>query len=760
MDDNSSNEHTKQTSTNDALSDSQSPEAVGITTPDEMIERYGSLFIALCFCYVRIHATKRFNDAGEYAPEFASAKELLDDLGDVNDIEIQTMLDLRSVPKLEKCHQWVEFILADILERSTQVIEKSNEDKTYLSTAFPIEALRRAFGLTELELLFVLCAVLVQYDDRYMRAFRYAAGVPSWGRITVGFIQKLIAFSAKNREDLHQLVQEDGPLLRYGLVTLEKAEGWRETPDFYAHVEVPRRVVSFLMGKTSTFEPIGCRWLLQEDSNDRAPFDVTCDEAVFAGLEKPGGRLAVLGLQAGDRIASVCRVAKALAMPALAFDLNGFYEALKTHEKPAVRTNLTMIVREVYLQNAILLVSYDTCSKEARDWLHEHSREFEKVFKSEENMRICLLAERQNGATRALFGEMPDCVFPKPTRDQQAPIWESCLQQAHLTPELAKTISQAMAKGYCLSCPEVCDAIEQTLARLPNATPEQALTADNLTETLNRSRGQHLEGLASLRSTRLTLDDIVLSPEIRKRLDRIMKFSKHRDLVMVDWDFQKHNTSGGGLCALFTGIPGTGKTMTALALANELGRALYVVDLSQVVDKYIGETEKRLAKIFDEAERSQAIILFDEADSLFATRTNVKSSNDRYANLEVNFLLQKIEAYGGVCILTSNFSTGLDEALLRRILFKIDFPMPDVSERAALWRTLIPKNAPVHDDISYTALARQFEMSGGHIKNAIFLASIEAAEAQRKIDHDTLWDAAQIIYRELGHMACDVDQGF
>ncbi|OIP42249.1 MAG: hypothetical protein AUK47_04790 [Deltaproteobacteria bacterium CG2_30_63_29] len=159
------------------------------------------------------------------------------------------------------------------------------------------------------------------------------------------------------------------------------------------------------------------------------------------------------------------------------------------------------------------------------------------------------------------------------------------------------------------------------------------------------------------------------------------------------------------------------------------------VDLSQVVDKYIGETEKNLGRVFDEAERAQAVLLFDEADALFATRTAVKSSNDRCANLEVNYLLQRLEAFNGMSILTTNFASSIDDAFQRRIRHIIEFPMPDADGRAALWQTLLPESAPLAHDLDFEMLGAAFELSGGHIRNAIFRAALRAADGDRAIAH-------------------------
>ena len=193
---------------------------------------------------------------------------------------------------------------------------------------------------------------------------------------------------------------------------------------------------------------------------------------------------------------------------------------------------------------------------------------------------------------------------------------------------------------------------------------------------------------------------------------------------------------------LFAGPPGTGKTLLANALANELGKVLYRVDLSRIVNKYIGETEKNLGRVFDEAAKAQAIILFDEADALFAKRTEIKSSNDRYANQEINYLLQKLESYNGITILTTNLSKSIDDAFRRRIRFIVDFPMPDAKARASLWKRMIPPEAPIEKNIRWSWLADTFEMSGGHIRNAVLKASIAAAAANAPINMEHLANAA------------------
>ena len=190
---------------------------------------------------------------------------------------------------------------------------------------------------------------------------------------------------------------------------------------------------------------------------------------------------------------------------------------------------------------------------------------------------------------------------------------------------------------------------------------------------------------------------------------------------------------GKGLNALFAGPPGTGKTMAAEVIAGELQLDLYKIDLSQVVSKYIGETEKNLDRIFTAAESANAILFFDEADALFGKRSEVKDSHDRYANIEIGYLLQKMEEYEGVAILATNLRQNLDEAFVRRMHFVVDFPFPDEEHRRRIWGVTFPREAPLGADIDFCALAREVRLAGGNIKNIALAAAFYAAADGRVI---------------------------
>ena len=246
--------------------------------------------------------------------------------------------------------------------------------------------------------------------------------------------------------------------------------------------------------------------------------------------------------------------------------------------------------------------------------------------------------------------------------------------------------------------------------------------------------------------------DLVLPRDTLDALREVTNFARYKAFLLEDWGFAAKLPYGRGVSAILAGPPGTGKTMVAQLLAKEIGFDLYRIDISQVVNKYIGETEKNLARIFDEAENSHAVLFFDEADSLFAKRTSVQSSNDRYANLEVNYLLQRMETFDGVTLLATNLEQGLDEAFKRRVRFTVQFELPGEVERRALWVSMFPPKVPLAPNIDWDLIARQFEMAGGYIKKAALRAALIAAETQRPITTADLIAAGRHEYREMGRI--------
>jgi SpoVK/Ycf46/Vps4 family AAA+-type ATPase len=245
----------------------------------------------------------------------------------------------------------------------------------------------------------------------------------------------------------------------------------------------------------------------------------------------------------------------------------------------------------------------------------------------------------------------------------------------------------------------------------------------------------------------------VLPADIHDSIVELVARIRHRRTVYDTWGFDQVMSTARGLTALFQGGPGTGKTLVASAIANELGLDLYRIDLSRVMSKWIGETEQNLGKVFDAAEEGQALILFDEADSLFSKRTEVRTSVDRYANLEVNYLLQRLDTFEGVAVLTTNFGTAIDAAFKRRLSCRLTFPFPDDEARERLWRVHLPDQLPLAGKLDLGDLARRYKMSGGYIRNAALRAAFLAAEEQAPLSQDHLERAVRAEFREGGKLA-------
>jgi len=272
----------------------------------------------------------------------------------------------------------------------------------------------------------------------------------------------------------------------------------------------------------------------------------------------------------------------------------------------------------------------------------------------------------------------------------------------------------------------------------------------DLDRAVRRLVGGRIDTLARRIRPSRTWDDIVLSPDRKQLLREMVARYRHADAVYDKWGFAA--TPSRGQVALFSGPSGTGKTLAAEIVAGELGLDLFKLDLSAVVSKYIGETEKNLDQIFDAAKAGNVVLFFDEADALFGKRSEVKDARDRYANIEVSYLLQRLEAYDGVVTLATNFEKNIDEAFLRRIHVRIEFAIPDETERKAIWEHNLPAGAPVAADVDLAFLARRFELSGGSIRNAALHAAFLAASGDGIIDMACLVGGVAREYMKLGRL--------
>ncbi|MEJ2003728.1 MAG: ATP-binding protein [Cyclobacteriaceae bacterium] len=339
-------------------------------------------------------------------------------------------------------------------------------------------------------------------------------------------------------------------------------------------------------------------------------------------------------------------------------------------------------------------------------------------------------------------------ALANPTREEQVTFWENAMQYS--------------AKGMKESYREVVDSFDldfltiHNIARRINiGNGEEKLSGKDKSQQLRKSiwngcrdvTRPSLGELAYLINVRAGWDDIVLVPEHMAVLREIVNQVRHRHKVYKEWKFSEKYTRGLGISALFTGESGTGKTMAAEVIANELKMDLYRIDLSQVINKYIGETEKNIRKIFDAAEQSGVILLFDEADTLFGRRSEVKDSHDRYSNIQLGYLLQRMEEYTGLAILTTNMKQSIDKAFERRIRFTLHFERPDTKLRKSIWRKMFPEASEVNG-LNFDKLAR-INVPGGNIRNISLNAAFHAAAEGKSIGMKNILHATKMEYAKM-----------
>jgi hypothetical protein len=335
----------------------------------------------------------------------------------------------------------------------------------------------------------------------------------------------------------------------------------------------------------------------------------------------------------------------------------------------------------------------------------------------------------------------------RPTPKEQIDLWRQALGTA--APALNGEV-EALVSQFSLSAGSIDAAVAEVVPE-----PDAPSMATALWDACRKQSRPRLEGLAQRLEPSATWDDLVLPEKQKQLLAHIAIHVRQRNKVYTTWGFGSRGARGLGISALFSGPSGTGKTMAGEVLANELRLDLYRIDLSQVISKYIGETEKNLRRVFDAADEGGAILLFDEADALFGKRSEVKDSHDRYANIEVSYLLQRMESYRGLAVLTTNRKDSLDTAFLRRIRFVVEFPFPEASQRAEMWLRAFPLETPT-EGLRADRLAR-LSAAGGNIRNIAMGAAFLAADAGEPVRMSHLLSAARSEFTKIERPLTDLE---
>ena len=333
------------------------------------------------------------------------------------------------------------------------------------------------------------------------------------------------------------------------------------------------------------------------------------------------------------------------------------------------------------------------------------------------------------------------------SESERSDAWARALKRSKLTRAPARRLASKYAIG-----PGTMQQVVSGLSSRVTSSVDQVELYDALDSGIRQHREDRITKLAT-RVTRLaSWSNVVLPDEIFDSVREFIGRVRHKRTVFEQWGFDEVMSSSRGLTALFEGRPGTGKTMVAGLIARELGYDLYRVDLSRILSKWVGETERHLSELFEAAEGGQVILLFDEADSLFAKRTEVKSSNDRFANLAVNYLLQRLDSFEGIAIMTTNFGKSIDPAFKRRLTVRLTFPFPDEELREKIWRAHLPSAMPIAGELDLATMACKYQLSGGYIRNVVLRAAFLAAHESRPFDQSHIERAISLEYRAMGSL--------
>ena len=503
-----------------------------------------------------------------------------------------------------------------------------------------------------------------------------------------------------------------------------------------ATIEVPNATLAWLLGDDAIQPPLASACTVMSPD---AALGVVLPAAALAALDALVPRLidsvavVVRGPRGSGRRAAAHRLARTLGRPLFVIDVPALV-ALETRARVALFASALAAAR---VRDAVpFLADADALYDERGELVAEHADALAAL-------PGVVLASTAKSGHLELRRPALQLTLPRTELDDRERAWRAALE-----PFALQAIAAELAGRYVIGPGAIADVVAEA-ARYATAAAKP-LDADALEASVGRRLSLRLGTFGTVVQRKARFAEMVLPDDVVDTLHDMIAMVRERSQILERWGYQRHLGISRGVSALFSGEPGTGKTMAASVVASELGLELVRIDLSAVVSKYVGETEKNLGKIFDEAQDAHAMLLFDEADSLFGKRTELKTAQDRFANLEVNYILQRMESFDGVSVLTTNAESSIDPALQRRLNFRIRFPEPEVEEREKLWKQLLPPQAGLHDGVDFTALAERFDMTGGYIKNAVVRAAVIAARAGRAMLAEDLWTGAHHEYVEMG----------
>ena len=591
------------------------------------------------------------------------------------------------------------------------------------------------FRLSPFERDCLVIALAPEVDLKYERLFGFLADDITRRRPTVDVILNLLCSTFESKLAARSSFAPESPLIRHALLHLFADPSRVQPPLLDQLVRVDPRIIAFLLEEDAPEPPQGLqvndlllprRQVEQIENAIRAPHAVV----YLRGREGSGRRCT----------AEACCAAAGLRLlpvdsdAVLKSEADGFTRAVRAAFRETLLT-----------PSAVLWANFDAFLADSRRL--ERQLLFEAIAQCPAPVFLGGEADWQPPAY-LLNGPFVRFDLTCPSAADRSKLWTRLLGEAAATLDL-----RDVAARFRLNAGQIQDAAASAIqgARARGAALSQA----DLDAACRAHSNSRLGSLARKLEPHPRWDDMVLPPDRKQQLLEICNWARYRALVYEEWGFDRKLSLGKGLNVLFAGPPGTGKTMAAEILAGELGLDLYKLDLAGVVSKYIGETEKNLARIFAEAETSNAILFFDEADALFGKRTEVRDAHDRYANIETGYLLQRMEEYEGIAILATNLKKNLDEAFVRRMHFMLEFPLPSEQDRRRIWERIWPKDAPLSHELDLDLVAARFQITGGNIRNVALSAAFLAARDGKVITMGHLWQAMRREYQKMGKVLLD-----
>ncbi|MFP3896116.1 MAG: ATP-binding protein [Anaerolineales bacterium] len=689
--------------------------------------------------------------------------DLLTHLGRIDDIlskaakdlARQKMSDANAFRGLYVSDQEFEELLARPFASSAFMMSWESSPLDSLVPDSSLGHLVQAFDLSSFELDILLLSLLPAFDLRYERLFAYLQDDMTRKTPTMGLALDLFCPHMAGRLEGRQAFRDDASLMRYDLLRHQEEEGGVDSSLLAQSIIPAPHVVSFLLygdlchadlphylhleSPSITLSDLA----LAEDTLRRVRALTSAEFSSGLWIRERGGD----GWSALGAARAMCWAWDIPLMRVSGTALQGGLED--------VRRTARAVRRDSLLAGAAIYLDFAEGDGEANSRLRSLWAILSDLLLDHEYPLFWYVGA-QAGAQSVMW-DRADTVtlsFPAPDYSQRLSLWERALAEVEYEEGLS---APALASRYRLYGDQIGHILHmaEDSARW-RESGDGVIEAGDITAAVRSLNEDRLGCLAQPIEVRHDWDDLVLPDDHLDQLREICDRYHHRHTVYDEWGFGRHAPAAGGLSALFAGPSGTGKTMAAEIIARELGLSLYRIDLSAVVSKYIGETEKNLERIFGVAQHANAILLFDEADALFGKRSETKDAHDRYANIEVSYLLQRMESFDGIAILTSNLHKNLDEAFMRRLDFGVEFPLPDEEARLHIWQRLLPPEAPTGDDLDLEELARRYRFSGGSIRNVLMNAAFLAARDGEVIDMQRVLWAARREFQKLGRL---VDEG-